>query len=303
MSTTETARAQWRARRQTGIGGSEAAAALGESPFKSPWDLWLEKTGTVAPPDLSDKLYVRLGQVMERGVGEIYAEHTGRIVSFWNQTQVQGWPGCPHLFCTPDALQDEPTGAMEGRGVLSIKTTDERFLKQWESEGIPLHYQIQAQHELACLGLEWGTVAVAFGRRTLRSYDFTRNDRFIAAMQAKLTEFWQSVQTRTPPTIDWSEGCSRALFALHPEDSGATIYLPPESADWDKSRIEALARIDADQRIADEAENRIKAAIGDGTFGVLPDGTTYSWKRQERAGYVVKPVSFRKLWRHKKKHR
>lgn len=70
MATAERTREDWLRDRLSGIGGSEAAAALGESPFKTVWELWLEKTGEVEQPDLSDRLYVRLGQVMERGVGK-----------------------------------------------------------------------------------------------------------------------------------------------------------------------------------------------------------------------------------------
>lgn len=290
-------REQWLEDRRSGIGASEAAAALGESPFKTAWELWLEKTGTIQPPDLSDKLYVRLGQVMERGVGEIYAEHSGRRVEFWPQTEVLRHGDIPWMLCTPDATQVDDS---RGPGILSIKTTDQRFLKDWERDGIPLHYQIQAHQELAITGLEWGTVAVAFGRQTLKFFDFDRNQRFIDALTGKLEEFWRLIETRTPPAVDWTEGCARALFALHPQDNGATVDLPPEAAEWDAELQAAKERIKEAEKVATEYENLIKAAIGSNTFGRLPGGGSYSWKLQERASYEVKATSFRCLRRLKK---
>jgi len=38
-------REQWLELRRQGIGGSDAAAILGMNPWKSPMDVWLEKTG------------------------------------------------------------------------------------------------------------------------------------------------------------------------------------------------------------------------------------------------------------------
>jgi putative phage-type endonuclease len=50
-------RAEWLEVRKTGIGGSDAAAAVGLSPYKSPLELWLEKTNrdaTLPKPDPQD---------------------------------------------------------------------------------------------------------------------------------------------------------------------------------------------------------------------------------------------------------
>ena len=48
-------REQWLKARQKGIGGSDAAAVLGLSPWKSNVRLWEEKTGLREPEDISDK--------------------------------------------------------------------------------------------------------------------------------------------------------------------------------------------------------------------------------------------------------
>lgn len=287
-------RAQWLEDRRSGVGASEAAAALGESPFKSPWELYLEKTGAIEPPDLSDKLYVRLGQVMERGVGEIYADMSGRRVEFWPQTEMIRHPDRSWMLCTPDATQFDDS---RGPGILSIKTTDERFLKEWERDGIPLHYQIQAQDELSIRNLPWGTVAVAFGRRTLKWYDFDRNQRFIEVLETRIDQFWRMVETQTPPPIDWTERCSKALQALHPQDNGQTIILPPEAADWDRYLRRVKRHIAILKRFKTEYENRIKAAIGDNSYGELPDGECYSWKSHDVREHVVAEHTKRPLVR------
>lgn len=40
----------WRAERRKGVGGSDVAAIMGMSPYKSPYEVWAEKTGVVEPP-------------------------------------------------------------------------------------------------------------------------------------------------------------------------------------------------------------------------------------------------------------
>lgn len=294
----ERTRADWRQDRKSGIGGSQSAAIFGEHPFINLFALYQEKVGAIEPPDIGDRLYVRLGQVMERGVGEIWAEQVGREIEFWPQTEVLRHAERPYVLCTPDAFQIDP---QRGKGTVSIKTTDERFLKDWERDGIPLHYQIQAQQELAITGLSWGTVAVAFGRRTLKSFEFERNDRFIAVLLAKIEEFWRMVETQTPPDIDWTEGCRQAIHALHPEDDGSSVTLPADALDWDRNLQRVKRHIKILERFECEYENRLKAAIGPATFGDLPDGSgeAYSWKTQTRKSYVVEESTFRVLRRMK----
>jgi len=43
-------KAQWESRTKS-IGGSDCAAILGKSPYKSAYDVWLEKTGKISYED------------------------------------------------------------------------------------------------------------------------------------------------------------------------------------------------------------------------------------------------------------
>jgi predicted phage-related endonuclease len=70
-STLKLSRDEWLRIRQLGIGSSDAAPAIGLSPYKCPLSLWLEKTGRKEPEDLSEK---------ELSSG----------ARFWNPS----WPGC-----------------------------------------------------------------------------------------------------------------------------------------------------------------------------------------------------------------
>ena len=79
-STTDLGREAWLKIRAQGIGSSDAAVAVGLSPYKSPLSLWLEKTNRKPAVDLSEKEAVIWGTVLEPVLAKVYAARTGRRV-------------------------------------------------------------------------------------------------------------------------------------------------------------------------------------------------------------------------------
>lgn len=84
VKTTDMTRDEWLDIRKRGIGSSEAAAAVGLSPYKSQLELWLQKTGQDAglpkpdPNDETSPLY--WGTLLEPIVAAHYTKRTGRRV-------------------------------------------------------------------------------------------------------------------------------------------------------------------------------------------------------------------------------
>lgn len=76
-------------------------------------------------------------------------------------------------------------------------------------------------------------------------------------------------------------------------DNGRARVLSDEAAQWalEAKAAKTEAKL-ADER-AEELEDKIKAEIGQYSYGVLPDGTVISYKTQVRGSYRVKPSSFR----------
>lgn len=269
-------RAAWLAERRTGLGASDSAAALGESPWKSAYALWAEKAGMVEEQDLSEVEAVEWGQRLEKVVKVAYKEKTGREVRAWPSYMVRRHKSHKWLLATPDALQVDEQGR---KGLLQIKTTGAFNLKEWLDEA-PLMYQIQLQHELLVTGRPWGTLVCLVGGQKLVWLDFERNDRFCEALVQQLSIFWNHVLRKQPPPVDGSESCRSVLARLHPKDNGQVVDLPPEAAEW-SSR---LAEVKTIQKALEEErsllENRVKEAIGENTMGRLATGGGFSWKHQ-----------------------
>ncbi len=290
-SATIPTRESWLADRMTGLGASESPVVLGLSPWKSPFQLWAEKTGNAEPDSLEGNEAVEFGLRLERPIAEAFAARTGRAVDLWPAFQMVRDAATPWLTCTPDAVQEV---AGKGTGLVQIKTASAYKAEDW-ADGPPLMYQVQCQHELAVTGYSWGTLVVLIGGQKLRYFDFERNDSFVQALLPRLAEFWRLVEARTPPAVDGSLATAQVLAKLHPEDNGDTVALPAEAAEWTERKAAAKEIIKAAEADVLDCDNRLKAALGDATFGVLPDGSRWSWKTQTRQEYVVAANTFRVL--------
>lgn len=289
MSTTDSdRRAQWLADRNTGIGASDSWKILLGQQFP----VWAEKTGLAEPEDLSGNEAVEFGIRLERPILEAYAARTGRVCEPWPQHTIVRDPERHWLFCTPDATQEGEAG----EGTVQIKTTSAYKSSDWV-DGPPLKFQIQAQTELAVTGYTWGTLVVLIGGQRLRYWDFERNDAFIDAMIPKLAEFWELVQTRTPPPVDGTIATAKVLQRLHPNDSGETVALPKYATKWTREIEEAKAQIKELEERKRLAESKIKKSLKDATYGVLPDGSRWSWKTVTRRAHEVRESTSRVLRR------
>ncbi len=273
-STKDLPREQWLTIRQQGIGSSDAAVAVGLSPYKSPLSLWLEKTRRKAAEDLSDKDAVIWGTVLEPVLARVYAERTGAKVRRVNAVLQHA----EHPFMLAN-LDREVVGHIDGPGVLEIKTAGYHSAPQWE-EGIPIAYQCQVLHQLAVTGHDWADVAVLIGGQDFRIYRVERDDDKIADLIQRETLFWQQVLDDQQPDPDGSDDAATALQWLFPQDNGQTVDLS-ESVEFNQ----LFAMLLAERQRKEEAEARealirqqLQNALGDATAAVFQSGRI-SWKK------------------------
>jgi putative phage-type endonuclease len=184
----------WLAARKLGIGGSDAAAALALSPWKTPLALYQEKRGEVEPDDLSDNEFVQWGIILEDVVARHYARKTGRKVRRVNR--ILKSKAHPFMLCNLDR------DIVKSEGGLECKTADARVGERWGEEGtddVPVPYLIQCHHNIYVADLAWMDLAVLIGGNDFRTYRIPRRDDIIAGLIEKETAFWARVQTEDPP--------------------------------------------------------------------------------------------------------
>lgn len=281
---------EWKQKRSQGIGASEVAAAMGLDPYKSPYKLWAEKTRKI-PDDLeNENMY--WGKKLENVIAAEYSKRSGNDIIKFGPTDLNVHPRVPHMFATPDGMiKTFKPGALE------CKFTDPRFEKEWEGLG-PMHYQIQLQAQMAVMDWEWGVLCALIGKRFV-SIDQSRNNKFIKAMLKSVKEFWKHVEEDTPPPADGTVSTRQALKILHPDDNGENVKLPKKMIEVVESLNIAKEAIKAAEAAKREAENQIIAAIGDNTFGLLPDGSKMEYKtievsaeKEPRKGYKYRRLRY-----------
>ncbi|WP_318828225.1 YqaJ viral recombinase family nuclease [Burkholderia cepacia] len=278
VRTAELSREDWLAVRRTGIGGSDAAAAVGLNPYMSPLELWLDKTGRADglpgpdPDDTSSPTY--WGTLLEPIVAASYTKQTGNRVRRINA--VLRHPTIPFMLAN---LDREIVGIPDVQ-ILECKTAGEFGARLWR-EGVPEYVQIQVQHQLAVTGKSAADVAVLICGQALEIHRIERDDGLIARLIELEACFWQFVESDTPPPADGSESADRALRHLYP-GHGETIDFSDDHrlSSVFADLVTVRAEIETRQQLEAHFKQAIQEAMGDATRALFETGSV-SFKRSK----------------------
>jgi len=235
--------AHWHELRAKHIGGSDVAALFGLSPFTSRWQLWMEKTGKIAPEDLSDNKAVQAGTFLESGIAN-WAAHRwsmniSKVTDYFTVDDCPGM-GASFDYITADGAPVEIKWSARGHG--------------WHYSGdeileAPENYILQVQHQLACTSSDHAWL-VALIDDEPRRMKIPRNDNIIDAIKAEITAFWDSIVKGEEPAIDFEKDVSALtkLMGTLPksdivlDDSDALLFQDYKLAKEDEKK--AIARAD-----------------------------------------------------------
>lgn len=266
-------REAWLAMRNKGIGGSEAACIIGMSKWKSPFQLWLEKTGQVEPEDLSDKECVHWGNVLEQAVADRFSELSGKKVRRQGMLQDELYP---FMFANVDRwVVGENAG-------LECKTTNAFNKDEWEGDNIPDAYYCQCQWYMMVTGADKWYIACLIGGNSFVWKEVPRNEETITALRDAAIIFWTKVAEKQMPEVDGSKNCSEALLRSFPGGQMDEVMLPDDTADFANLLEMKKLHKDLEKQIK-EQENKIKKALGDNEVART---TNYkiTWKTQGCGG-------------------
>lgn len=150
VDTSSLSREEWLRYRRKGIGGSDAAAIMRISPFRTARDIYFDKLGVVSA-DNADENWValRIGSLLEDLVAEIFTRKTGLPV-FQIKKMFQH-PTYQFMLADVDYFIRLPNGKI---AILEIKTTNCHAAKHWWKEGeeiVPDYYEAQGRHYMTTL--------------------------------------------------------------------------------------------------------------------------------------------------------
>lgn len=213
-----TTEAQWHEARKNGIGGSEAAAIIGKSPWCSNVELWRRKTGRSTAPDISNNQAVKFGHDSEpliRGLFALNYEYKYEV-SYGGAFDMVRNPDYPYIFSTLDGrLVEKDTGR---KGVFEAKsTTIVRSIQKekWWKDGkpcLPDQYYCQLLWQLISSGFDFAVLYALlryeYGdeiRCELRPYFVERSEVLddLDYLQGEGVKFWEEnvLKDRQPSLI------------------------------------------------------------------------------------------------------
>lgn len=280
VKTNDLSREQWLDVRRRGIGSSDAAAAVGLSPYKDPLSLWMEKTGRgdrlpQVDPDADGPLY--WGTMLEPIVAAHYTKRTGNRVRRINA--VLQHPNEPWMLANCDR---EIMGADDVQ-ILECKCAGVHGARLWQ-DGVPEYVQLQVMHQLAVTGKQAADVAVLIGGQELRIHRIERDEELIRRLIELERQFWAYVEQDRQPPADGSQAADQALRGLYPQDTGQVIDLAQdlELSSVFSDLIAVRHTIETQTQLEAQLKQRIQQRMGDATRALFETGEV-SWKRSKDA--------------------
>lgn len=274
---------QWLNNRRTGIGGSDAGAIMGVSPYKGAYSVWADKLGKTEP--VEDNEALRQGRDFEDYVARRFAQKTGKRVRHeYGMLRSDAWPW---MVANIDRrIIGEDAG-------LECKTSRDITMKRYKNGEYPMEYYCQCLHYLAVTGWSRWYLAVLVYGTDLLVFEINRADveDDIGALIKAEDSFWHEyVLSEQQPLPDGLESTTKALGAVWAASEPETAIDADDATDALLTRLRVLRadRKRCDEQIA-ETENMVKARMQEAEV-LHGTGAMATWK-----GVDVKRLSEQKI--------
>lgn len=276
------ARDEFLAKRRLGIGGSDAAAALGLSPWTSPLELYREKRGEAPARDATAAM--EWGELIEPAIIEAYRRKTGRVVKTGEQLRGLVSSRHPFMRCNLDGLVHN--GDVNAPGII-VEAKLSSLEDDWGEPGtdqVPAHYIPQAQHCMAVTGfdvVDFAVLFVRFGVKELQTFTVPRDEELIAMLIERERELWQRILDGNPPDPTTPE----EIRLRWPSDIGTS----KEAELVIVAAVDLLAQAKAEKKAAEAKEKEYAAVVT--TFMQDAAALTYqgrtlaTWKQNRDTAY------------------
>ncbi|MFW6121088.1 MAG: YqaJ viral recombinase family protein [Petrotogales bacterium] len=310
---TKMSKDQWHKERDKGLGGSDCAAALGQNRWKSPYTLWLEKTGRIErfkgnrKTEIGLEVEEAIFQMTKKRLGsEFELDENGNLIlthdkAFDKAKEKLNQKGLDVLHNNQFFRSDKypwMIGNIDGDiydpeteswGVLEIKFTSPFLKKEWEGEEIPQEYILQLQHYFIVTERDWGFLAVLIGNEDFILKRVERDEELCQMIIDGEKDFWDCVVNKTPPAIDGAENTKESLKELYPAESTEpdAIRLPEDAKNLCQTREEIRQQIKELDEMKTEVENKIKDLLGEHEVGLVDDWEVH-WKPRTQNKFNLK---------------
>ena len=254
--------------RKQGIGGSDVAAIMGLSPWKTPLGVYLDKVSDINRDN--DNKHLKRGRRLERYILEEYSEEKNVNV----QTDLPQFKDSIYPFLVGH-VDGQVINSSNSKIYVEAKSYYGR-LSDWQGK-IPDYYLPQVAHYSSLTNADRVDVAVLAGNWEFGCFSYYRNKEYENKVRNAAIDFWQNhVLKNIPPKITTSDDAIR----LYPQDDDSLKYASSEV----DLQLEELAKLQTDRKNIEKQEELLKASIMDymGSSSLLKSNIGYkiSWRTQ-----------------------
>lgn len=296
-------RPTWLAARTHGLGASDVAAVLGFSRYRSPWQVWAEKTGAYGtlPDDGGEaaQLGTDLEPYLLKSAARLVGSPAGRTPH-----QLYAHPDYPWRMCSPDGhfykrvetlaeVPDEARFLEHPNGYflfsnlydvgLQIKTAGIQSgygaPTGWDDDACPLGYELQCRWEMHVMGWEQVELIALVANRGLLRRTIERDAGLEGELVGQVAAWWERhIVAGVEPPLGDSD--NRLLAALYPpNERGDAVDLDQEAGVWEAWHLyrQARNRETAAKREKETHGAALKKALGPAEFGHLGGQLIATW--------------------------
>lgn len=282
VSTEDMIHDDWLEYRKRGIGGSDVAAIVGLSRFKSAFSVYLDKIGELPP--LEDNPKMKAGRILEPVVADWFTTETGI------KCQEQKWifQHAEHPFMLANIDRWIPG---ENAG-LEIKNTSEYCRNDWfegNTEIIPTEYQLQANHYMAVTNADRWYVAVLIGGWDFQWRIIERDEKLIKSLITIEKNFWENhIQAKVPPQVGAQD--TDMMNFMYPSSTSTSLAISEVYYDLIKSLLDTKKALETAKEAHEDVKNRVKQIMGENELATWQGDKFCSWKSNKNGSRVFKII-------------
>ena len=257
------------------IGGSDIGAILGLSRFKSPLDVWMEKTGKECKS--RDSLPMRFGSFAESFVASEYARATS--VELLHDESIVTHPHHAYMSAHIDRFVLGDGKSLPPTRILECKTANPFAQSEWGEAGsdqVPMSYLCQCIWYMAITQIEKTDLAVLFGNSDFRIYEIARDLELEALVLQKAQLFWKEHVLKDIPPPTQSEADCQMLFSKG--DSAKGVQATKEIVELTDRLYQLNSEIEAFEQQVSSIKQTIMTQMGEAEILTYQGKTLATWK-------------------------
>jgi len=264
------------------LGGSDIGAILGLSRFRSPLEVWMEKTGKDVKK--LDSLPLRFGSFAEEFVASEYSRSTG--FDLIHDESIYVHPEYSFMSAHIDRFVLEDSSSSSPTRILECKTANPFSLGDWGEVGtdqVPLSYLCQCLWYMAITDLNRIDLAVLFGNADFRIYEISRDLELESTILQKANFFWNEYVLKDVPPPAQSEADCQTLFSKGD---------PAKSVEAHSETLELRKRLALLNNEIDSREEEI-SAIKQNIMTLMGEAETLTYQGKVIATWKAPKPSYR----------